>query len=445
MVSCIYSLISTIMNNRSKLLFMKKDYIFNTIAGLVDASEAVIMSMIITRTVGLKDAGYITIAFAVGILLVTIGKYGVYNYQVSDVNNRFHFIDYLYNRIITTLIMIICLSGYLIYLRYILKYDDHKILIILYMGLIYVIESFEDLIRAHCQYCGKLYIGAIMFIIRWIVIITTFGILICVFKNTVSALGGALLFSLVAFVLSCIFIKSRNLVHSDLSLQSINSCTQRRQKSFAEVRNAIKMLYVFFPLFLSSFLSFYVINAPKYAIEKYMNAESLACYGFVSMPVFVIGMFNNFIYLPQLSELSIKYANNEISEFKHKVMRQYLIIGLITLICVSISYFIGISFLSFIYHTDLTNYLTELLVLMICGGFLALSGYQSTILTIMRRQKFILWGYIPVSVFSFSIIYPIVKKYGTLGAAFSYLFLSVLLCILFEIFTRIPLPNHREP
>ena len=50
-------------------ILMKKDYVFNTIAGLIDASEAVIISMIITRTTGLTDAGYVTIAFAVGILL----------------------------------------------------------------------------------------------------------------------------------------------------------------------------------------------------------------------------------------------------------------------------------------------------------------------------------------------------------------------------------------
>ena len=53
-------------------------------SGLYRSAEAVIIYIIVTRITGLDDAGYFTIAFAVGNLLMSIGKYGVYSFQVSD-------------------------------------------------------------------------------------------------------------------------------------------------------------------------------------------------------------------------------------------------------------------------------------------------------------------------------------------------------------------------
>ena len=73
----------------SQLSQKKRDYIWNTVAGLINAAEAVIMSMFVTRIIGLADAGRLTIAFAIGNLMMTVGKFGVRNYQVTDIENKF--------------------------------------------------------------------------------------------------------------------------------------------------------------------------------------------------------------------------------------------------------------------------------------------------------------------------------------------------------------------
>ncbi len=403
----------------AKGIIMKRDYFFNTLAGLINAAEAVIMSMVITRITGLTDAGYVTIAFAVGNLLMTVGKYGVYSFQVTDHNNEFSFKTYMRVRFITIGAMLVCLAGYLIYGAACLSYSRDKTLIVLFIGLIYVIESFEDLLKAQLQFIGLLYIGAIMFIIRWGVILLSFGVSLYITGSTCTSLGISFVLSIFVFISCCVY-SGRFL--------SLSGKT--------EAGSVINLLRACFPLFLSMFLSFYIVNSSKYAIERYMDAGAQACFGFVAMPVFAIELLNSFIYQPMLVQMTDDFNNNNTSAFRAGVRRQYAIIAGLTATCLIAAYFIGIPVLSLLYHADLSNYLNELMILLLGGGFLALSGYQGVILTIMRRQKYQLYGYIPVAVLAFLFVGPAVKKGGTPGAALSYLILIMILCVLYEIFIR---------
>ncbi len=398
---------------------MKKDYFWNTIAGLLNAAEAVIMSMIITRVTGLTDAGYLTIAFAVGNLLMTIGKYGIYTFQVTDHSHEYSFTVYLYTRVLTTSLMIVFLGCYLFYGVKFLSYSHDKMLIILFIGLIYAVEAFEDLIRARLQNIGLLYIGSIMFIIRWSFILISFGVSLLLTKDTSTSIGISFSSSVIAFILCCLYARRF------LSCDSDNGSG-----------NITALLRTCFPLFLSAFLSFYIVNSSKYAIERYMDADSQACFGFVAMPVFAIGLLNSFIYQPLLMIMTSDFNDNRIDAFKTRKRKQYAIIALITAICIIAAYFLGIPVLSLLYHTNLKNYLFELLILLLGGGFLALSGYQAVILTIIRKQKYQLYGYIPVAILAFLFVGKTVKKGGTLGAAYSYLILIMILCILYEVFIQ---------
>ena len=60
---------------------------------------------------------------------------------------------------------------------------------------------------------------------------------------------------------------------------------------------------------------------------------------------------------------------------------------MISILCIIGIGLVGIPILSLVYNTDLLAYWRELVVLQFAGMFLALSGYLSLILTIMRKQK----------------------------------------------------------
>ena len=69
----------------------KDSYLWNMIGSVLMAFQSVFMLMILTRTVGLEEAGIFTIANANANLFLTIGKYGMRNFQVSDLKDQFLF------------------------------------------------------------------------------------------------------------------------------------------------------------------------------------------------------------------------------------------------------------------------------------------------------------------------------------------------------------------
>lgn len=80
----------------------KSSFIWNMAGSMLMAFQSVIMLMIITRTLNLYEAGVFTLAYASANLFLNIGKYGMRNFQVSDVKRQFNFKEYNTSRIITT-------------------------------------------------------------------------------------------------------------------------------------------------------------------------------------------------------------------------------------------------------------------------------------------------------------------------------------------------------
>lgn len=105
-------------------------FIWNMVGSMLTAFQSVILLMILTRTVGLINAGIFTIAYANANLFLNIGKYGMRNFQVSDVKRQFSFKDYLYSRYITTLAMLIVSIIYIFYVAIANNYTMDKTMII---------------------------------------------------------------------------------------------------------------------------------------------------------------------------------------------------------------------------------------------------------------------------------------------------------------------------
>lgn len=209
--------------------------------------------------------------------------------------------------------------------------------------------------------------------------------------------------------------------------------TYRKFKKTTEMqwRNVVRLLKNCFPLFAGSFLSFYIGNAPKYAIDFLLTDDLQACYGFLAMPVFVIGLLNGFIFNPMLFKLSCLWNEAKIKLFLKQVVMQIAIVAGITGVCILGAYLIGIPVLSLLYNTNLSPYKTELLILLLGGGFLGLSGLLNAVIIIIRCQKNLLWVYLTVAIIAFFMSNPIVKKYRMMGASILYMILMLIICICF--------------
>ena len=393
----------------------RDSFLWNMIGSMLVAFQSVIMLMILTRVLGLVDAGIFTIAFANANLFLNIGKYGMRNFQVSDVKRQFSFADYKTSRIITVLAMLLVSVGYTLYTAYENTYSIEKTQIIIWMCLFKIVDAIEDVYHGYYQQETRLDIASKCLALRMLSTILVFSLGLIFFKN-----------QLIALIISTILTAFLFLIFTKWTIGEFHSPSVKYNK-----KNVRLLLKLCFPLFAGAFLSFYIGNAPKYAIDATLSDDLQACYGFIAMPVFVIGLLNSFIFNPMLYKLTRLWNSGKVKKFVIQTILQSGIVFLITIICIGGAYLLGIPVLSWLYNTDLSPYKTELLILLLGGGFLGLSGLLSAFITIIRCQKWIMWGYLFIAILAFIFSNPIVKMYRMLGAAILYTALMGGLCVIF--------------
>lgn len=398
---------------------LKRGYIWNTVAGILNASEAIIMSMIVTRMMSLADAGILSIAFTIANQLVLIGKFGLRNYQVTDVGGQFSFSIYLKTRVVTVTGMMLCTGAYLGYAAVFLEYNKNKILIIFVLCMIYAVEAVEDVIWGYYQQRHRLDLGAQMFCVRWMGILLTFPTVLYISRDLKTTLAICLFVSLLLFFL---FVKITYPYIYCENEANVNIFICKK-----DYQQMGKLLKTAFPLCGISVLQCYVGSAPRYAIDACLTDEVQACYGFVSMPVFAIRLLSNFIYQPLLVPMAVEWENRQIKSFTGRVGKQLLVVAGLSVICLAGTYWVGIPVLSALYHTNLSEYKAELLILLLGSGFMACVAYENVVLTIMRCQKVLLGPYCLVSFIAAVVLRPVVSLYGTLGASVCYFIFMVVL------------------
>ena len=395
----------------------RSSYVWNMIAGFVVAIQSAVMLIVMTRTNGLDDAGIFSIAFAVSSLMLFIGEFGVKKFQVSDVEEKYSFADYFTVRIITCTGMI---AASFIYVGYSLVFGNYSVLkfvILIIVCLTKVIDGFADVFYGRFQQIGRLDIAAKTSAFR--VILGTAACMVAL------AATHNLLISVIVwfFAILITMLISTMVVAPDYCEIKIKS----------SLRNIKEILIACFPLFLGNFLLLYVGNAPKYAIDACINEVAQAEFNFIFMPVFIIGMLSNFVFNPILVSLAEKWTEGEYRKFNRMVYRQTGVIVIITIVTIIGGYIIGCWLLGWIYDTDLMPLRPEMCLLLVGGGMLALVNFFAVVITVIRCQKQLIWGYIFVAIIAKILSNFFVRNYGIMGASVLYTGLMTLLAIVFAV------------
>ena len=395
----------------------RDSFLWNMAASILFSFQSVIMLMLLTRVLGLRDAGILTIAFANANLFLTVGKYGMRYFQISDVRRQFSFGEYARSRWVTTLAMLIASAVYLLYAARRNSYEPDKSLVILCTCLMFAVTSVEDVFYGLYHQHNRLDVGGKIMTLRLAVTILVFCAGVILFQDLFVSL---VLATLCTAVLLVCFVRA---TYHDFV----------REDRPAQWQNVWLLLRICFPLFASQFLSLYITNAPKYAIDALLTDELQACYGFIAMPVFVVNLLNGFIFNPMLYRMSALWDERQLRPLVWRTVRQIGVIAALTLVCIAGAWLLGIPVLSWLYNTDLTSYKTELLVLLLGGGFLGLSGFLTTMNTVIRRKRGLMWGHAAVALMAVLGSERTVARFGLLGAAVLYVVLMAALCLIFTV------------
>lgn len=385
------------------------------IASILNALQSAILLLIVTRVCGAFYAGIISIASTLGYQMMSIGNYGMRTFQVTDVNNKYSFSDYLQSRIVTFVMMILVAIIYLV----IKAYPEEKSAILMVFIIFKGIDAIEDVFHGEFQRKGRLDLAAIAVTIRYIGTIIFFAIFISVTHNLLLTCIITVLFTSILFIV--LTEKILKCIPDKLGSLLIISAPKN-------MKNVFSLLMECLPLFLGTFLYLYISNAPKYAVDNCLSQQYQAYFGIIFMPIYAINLLSTMIYKPLLTPLATYWVKKEKGSFRRVIVRQIALIFILTILGVIGTKICGTKILGIIYGVEIDQYNSAMVLLMIGGGFAALVGFLGNLLTIIRKQKALLVAYIIVGVCGLGISDIFVFRGGVLGAAFLYLFLLMLLC-----------------
>ncbi len=394
----------------------RKAILWNTASGLVNAGQSAVILIFISHHLQLNDAGIFTIGYALGNLFMTMGKYGVRNFQVTDYNEQYSFREYRNFRVLTSTLGCLIMFLYLFLQSVSGKYSPEKTLVVALICLWKMIDPIEDVYYGMYQQKDRLDVGAMCYTIR----LTLSTVIFCALTFTGMSLAAisavTLLVSLVSAVIMVILTKRGFPTKGDAF----------RRESVG------RLLRSCFPLFIGTSLSIYVGNAPKYLIDWFSNADDVqAVFGYIMMPTFVIMMINQFIYQPFIRDLGMLWQCGRRKELVGRVLIQFAVTAAITFCVVIAGAAAGIPVLSRFYNTDLSPYKTDFIILLIGGGIYALANYITVPMTAIRAQNGVAIGYVIVSLCSVVLGKILISGAGVSGAVRLYVVLNVILAIFF--------------
>ena len=413
-------MLSKILNRETNKI-KKSAYIWNFMSSIAKAIQLTIFLALISRATTQSDAGIMSLAFSVAYLMRTIGDYAMRNFQVTDTRGKFGFPEYFTSRIITLLLMIVCSVLYI----YAKDYNFDKaitiLLICFYMG----VDAIEDVFHGEFQQLDRLDIAAFTEFIRYVCGMLVFGIALFISRKLWLSTLVLTCFSIVLFVI--------------LNFPFIREFVQ--VKMSADKAKVGRLLWECFPLFIGVFLSAFINNAPKDAIDRVLNDELQGYFGMIFMPAFVVNLFSAVVYRPITVELA-RECELKRQQYVKNIKKQYLIIAGIMLVCVIGAFAVGIPVLSLLYQVPLAEYKLCLIILMIGGGVSAAISFSGVLLTIQRKQKTMYYAY-GIAMF-LSILFSIyfVRRWNILGASILYVILNIV--ILLIMFITISIDNFRK-
>lgn len=379
----------------------RKNFIWNLLGTSFNAFNSLFFMIIVTRINGMSDSGIFTLAFSLACLLCIIGGYEGRVFQVTDIKQEFNDKEYIIHRFITTAIMMIIALSYTL----IMGYGIHKIIITMLLCMMKALEVIADVFYGILQKNDSLYKVGYSLTVKSIASVASFLLIDLITQN--------LMISCVVLVLIWLAL----LIFYDIpqALKFVNKEEQIKGNHF------LKLFKSGFFAFSILFLSMYLINAPKYALDGKVSESLLAVYGIILMPATVISLCAQYLLQPFLPKLSDSFKIGDKQAFRKIIIYILCIIIIIGIFALLLCYLFGIPVLNIIYGVSLDDYLYHLLIIIFGAVLYSLGTLFSTALTTIRKTFIQFIIYVIASIFGLFISVYLIDEMGILGAAIAYL------------------------
>ncbi len=399
----------------------KKNFIWNILGTGLNAFNSLFFMIVVTRINGLDNAGIFTIAFSTACIIYFLGVYAGRIYQVTENDRSINEKEYITNRLITTVLMIIIVVIFVLFKRYNIFKCSIFILLTLYKAL----EAFSDVIYGILQKNEKLEIVGKSLFYKSLISIIAFTIIDILTKNMIFSCLGIIITNVI-LILFYDLKKGKEYINNSSKIDK---------------NNIFKIFKSGFFTFAIAILGVYVLNAPKYAIDNYLSNDFQTIFGIIAMPATVIGLVAQFLIHPYLNQLVKLYENNDYKSFKKLVFKLILMVIVFGCFATVMAFLVGTQVLGIVYGIQLDLYKYALSLIIISATLYTIGTIYSSILITVRvtLPQFII--YLMVSVFACLISNILTKKLEIEGAVLSYFCIMLMQSILYISYSNFKLKH----
>lgn len=392
-----------------------RNAVFNMIGVSLNTATSLVFSIIVTRLIGLEEAGVFAIGFSFACILFILAGYVTRVYQVTDTAGSFSPSDYFFHHGISFMLTVAVSVLLCVGMRYSGEKAAVLILLCAYRGL----EGFSEFFYALLQKEGQLFRVGISY--------------------SVKAVGGTVCFFLVVLL-------TRNLIWACLALtacslavmllydlpKSAHYFTPLKTLSAPSLLCLTKLCFV---PFCTSLLSAYFVNAARYTVDALLPSSDQAIFTILLLPATLMALLSTVYYQAAVVRVSALF-----SEERHDGLGRYvrrLALGLLSVSVLAglVLHFAAGPLLQLLYGVELTAYSRHFDIVLLGGAAYCMQMLFSQLLVIFRKMRALMYYYLlPLLIPAFA-GRPLVRSQGLLGACWVYALIMLLLCICLGVYT----------
>ncbi len=400
----------------------KKDIIWNALGSLMYALSSMILAFWVARELGMDEGGIFGFGFStLGQQAFIIAYFGVRPFQITDTEGNYTLGTYIRLRSFTSAAAIFFAAAYILILLLSGSYDIYKAAALFMLAAYKIIDGYADVYESEFQRAGSLYAGGRALFLRTLISMAAFMLVI--------AISGSLILASVIGVL--IQLLGCNLFDINPFYRIVPG--EKRSMEIREGRLA-SLFTATLPLFLSSFLDFYIFSSSKYAIDWFGTNSDSGIFNILFMPTSFIYLVANFIMRPFMTELAALYELSDRNGFMSMVRRLFLAVaGLMLAVLLGVIILGGpvLYILEMILGQEgsgiLTGRLGVFFLIILGGGIYAINNLFYYILVIIGRRREIFFIYLFGALCAFFVSRSMVAAFGLEGAAGAYVILMLLM------------------
>lgn len=397
---------------------LRKNFAWNILGTGLNAFTSLFYLVAITRINGLEEAGIFSIAYATACILYVIGIYSGRIFQVTETNKKISNKDFIVNRAITSVLMIVLVVGFTL----IRGYSFYKISVFILATIFKALEAFSDSLYAIMQKNDKLYKVGISYFFKALLSTIAFVLIDLFTKNVLISLSAIIVIWIIGILL--------------YDIKNIKEYIKDEKINW----NSIKFIFVKgFNIFIIGFAGIYIVNASKYSIDNYLTEDLQTIYGIVFMPATVMALVAQFIIHPFINKFKEYNEKNKNKEMLKKTEIMGITVLAVGILVCGIAYLIGIPILELIYGIKLEEYKLAVAFIILAATFYNIAIIYQSILVTVRKNISQVILHLLVAIIALIIGNKLTIENGIYGAITAYCITMMIYYILYNILEKVVL------